>query len=107
MSDLVPLNPRSLSRGESRELSRIMGTLEARTSMETTRIDLAADLQAAKVDALAYVGRRAMQDIARLTQLEQQLVLMVPMASGRLQAIGDLTALAVTEVVTDTLRKVR
>lgn len=107
MGDLVPMEPTGLRRSESRQLNRALGGMEACNALQAARIEQAADLQATRVDAITYVGRRAMQDIARLTELEQQLVLMVPMASGRLQAIGDLTALAVTEVVNDTLRKVR
>lgn len=42
-----------------------------------------------------------------MTQLEQQLATLVPLAAGRLQAIGDLTALAVAEVVSDTQHQLR
>lgn len=107
MYDIMPVQGGLVRRTESRQLSRSLSALEANTSFQVARIEQAADVQATRVDAVIYVGRRAMQDIARLTQLEQQLALMAPMASGRLQAIGDLTSLAVTEIVTDTLRKVR
>jgi hypothetical protein len=43
-----------------------------------------------------------MQDAALLSSLEQQLALSVPAASGRLAAIADVAAFALTEVVADT-----
>jgi len=79
----------------------------AATRLEIARIEAAADIQAVRADAVTYAGKRAMHDAALLTRLEQQLALMVPMASGRLQAIADITALALAEVVSDTLLQVR
>jgi hypothetical protein len=70
-------------------------------------VEAEAEVQVATVDAMSYVGRRAMQDVALVSQLEQQLALAVPMASGRLAAIADVTALALTDVVADTARKLR
>jgi hypothetical protein len=108
MSALVPFeHSRSLSRSESRRTARSLDHLDAATRLEIARIEAAAELQAVRADAVTYVGKRAMHDAALLTRLEQQLVLMVPMASGRLQAIADITALALAEVVGDTLRQVR
>jgi hypothetical protein len=75
--------------------------------MATARIEAAADIQATRTDAIAYVARRGMQNVAMLSQLEQQLATLVPMASGRLAAIGDMAAVAIAEVVTDTARRVR
>jgi hypothetical protein len=65
------------------------------------------DLQAATVDALSYVSRRALQDVALLSQMEQQLATTVPMASGRLAAIADITAMGLSSVVADTAHKLR
>lgn len=109
MTDLMPYgaNHPALRRTESRQLSRALGSLSAGVSMETARIEAAAEIQAVRADAVTYVGKRAMQDIAMLTRLEEQLALMAPLASGRLQVIGDITVFAVAEVVSDTQRRVR
>lgn len=109
MSDLMPYNDSQpiMRRTESRQLGRALGRLNADVSIQTARIEAAAEVQAIRADAVTYVAKRAMQDIAMLTQLEQQLAVMVPLASGRLAAIGDMTALALTDVVTDTLRRLR
>lgn len=108
MSNLIPFeNPGGLSRTPSRRLTRSLDHLEAGTRLDIARIEAAADIQAVRADAVTFIGKRAMRDVALLTQLEQQLALMVPLASPRLQAIGDITALALAEVVSDTLRQVR
>jgi hypothetical protein len=56
--------------------------------------------------AVGYVGKKAMQEVALISQLEQQLSTLVPLATSRLQAIGDITALSAAEIVSDTVRKV-
>jgi hypothetical protein len=84
-------------------LSRIEGA----TRLGLARIDHAAELQAARVEAVGYVGSRAMHEITLLSQLEGQLAQLVPSAAGRLHALGDLSALAMAEVVAETVRRVR
>ena len=109
MSDLVPFtNARpALRRSESRQLSRDLAVINTQTRVEIACIEAAADIQATRTDAITYVARRGMQNVAMLSQLEQQLAALVPMASGRLAAIGDMSAVAIAEVVTDTARRIR
>lgn len=108
MAEIMPYESRSLMRrSDSRQLNRNLVNLSAGVTMETARIEAAAQLQSVRAEAVNYVGKRAMQQVAMMSQLEQQLALMAPMASGRLQAIGDMTALSVAEVVSDTLRRMR
>jgi hypothetical protein len=99
----VSIGPRSRL---ARQTGRALAEIDARTGMVLARIEAAAELQAAKAHAVAYVGRAAMQDVALLSQVEQQLAQAVPHASGRLAAIADLTAIALTEVVVDTAHRV-
>lgn len=111
MSNIQPyqdgaLSPWSPSGRIARQTSRELAQIEARSNVGLARIEAAAELQAAKVDAVSYVGRRAMQDVALLSQVESQLATAVPHASGRLAAIADLTAIAVSEVVVDTARRI-
>lgn len=95
------------SNRQSRQLARATGQLQLGANVEMARIEAAAEVQAVRADAVTYVARRAMQDVAMLSQLEQQLATLVPMASGRLAAIGDIASIAIAEVVSDTLRRVR
>lgn len=106
-SELVPYQVRSMRGKDRRQLGRTLDKLNAEVSRETARIEGAAEIQATRSDAVAYVGKRAMQDVALMSQIEQQLGLLVPAASGRLQLIADVTAMSVAEVVGDTLRQVR
>ncbi len=81
-----------------RELSRIDGAQQVRAA----RIEAEADVLATKVQAVGYVASKALQTAALVSQLEQQLAQTVPIATSRLEAIGNMAALAMNEVVADT-----
>jgi hypothetical protein len=81
--------------------------MRGQTALEVARIEAVAETQSAKVDAVAEVTTRAMTNIALVSQLEQQLVQMVPLSCSRLQALGDIGALATAEVLTDTTRRLK
>jgi|SRR5579862_263870 len=91
-----------LARREFRERTR----MDAGTRLELARIEQQADLQAARAQAVGYVGKRAMSELSLLTQVEIQLSTLTPMATARLQVLGDLCAIAMADVVADTARKV-
>jgi hypothetical protein len=92
-----------LSRRETKNLSR----LESATRYGVARVEATTDIQAAKTDGIAYVGRRAMQNVALLSQLEVQLGQTVPAAVSRLQAIADITAMGLSEVVIESVQQLR
>ena len=106
MSEMVPFGG-GLAKRESRAVSRELSRLDAQGRVGMARIVQAADLQAERVAAVGYVGKRAMHEVAMLSQLEQQLAALVPMATARLQGLGDLSALAMADVVSDTVRRVK
>lgn len=107
--ELSRYTPRSLalSPSDARRVGRGLSRLEGQSSLDVARIDHVAELQIAKVEAVAQIGVRAQQSVALVTQMEQQLTQTVPLAASRLQAIGDLTALALAEVVADTTWKLK
>ncbi len=74
--------------------------------MSLARVEAAADVQTARVQGVAYVGRQALHAAAMVSETEQQLCRMVPEAAGRLGAIADITALGLAEIVTNTVRVV-
>src|SRR4051812_15035440 len=92
-----------LSRRVQRELSR----MNDQNQVDIVRIDNAAALNAERVSAIAYVGKRAMHEVAMISEVETQLSTMVPAASGRLQGIANVTALSMAETVAETVRRVR
>jgi hypothetical protein len=83
---------------QSRQLGRALTRIEDNTAIQVAQVDARADIQAAQIDAVAAVGQRALQ---------QSLGQAVPLAATRLQAVGDVTTLALTQVVTDTVSKLR
>ncbi len=108
MSTLTPYDQRpTIRRTEARQLARTLGSLEADVRLETTRIDAAADVQVCRAHAIGRVARSGMHEVALVSKVESCLATMVPLASGRLAAIGDMAALSIAEVVNDTERQVR
>lgn len=105
MNELMPYRG-GLAARESRAVSRELARIEGRGRLEIARIDQEADLQAERLSAVAFVGKRAMHEVAMLSQLEVQLSAVVPSAMPRLQGLGDITALAMADVVAETVRKV-
>ncbi len=65
-----------------------------------------AELQVERVQAVGYVGQQGMQVVALVSQMEGNLANLVPLATSRLQAIGDIVALEVADVVSQTPRRV-
>lgn len=106
MSNIVPARGRSLDRRGGRMLSRSLEHIDAQTEIGLARIEQAAELQVGRVRAVVYVGKKAMQDIALLSQMEVQLSTLVPLATSRLQAIGDTVTLEAANIVAETIREV-
>lgn len=91
------------SRALGKQLSRMEGTAMIR-AVET---DIEARMSALKLSAVASLGSSAQQQVAMLTQMEMELAKASPAASGRLDMLGTVTSLAMTEIVTDAAAKLR
>jgi arginase family enzyme len=107
MSNIVPVSGSNLSSRGSRYAGRALARLDARTEIGIAQIESQAELQAARIMAIGYVGRRAMNEVAMISQLEQQLSEIVPSSAPRLRAIGDMVALAAAEIVASTVWRVQ
>jgi len=106
MSEMLPYGG-GLAKRESRQVGRELSRIEGQSRLGIARIAAQADLQAERVAAIGYVGKRAMHEVTMLSQLEVQLSALVPSATPRLQGIGDLSALAMADVVSETVRRVK
>lgn len=95
------------SRAVSRQVARSLTRVEGNASLDIARVEARADIQAAQVDAMTAVTQRGLQGAAFISQVEQQLAQTVPLAASRLQAIGDIGALALSQIVMDTANKLR
>jgi hypothetical protein len=96
-----------LSPRQARSMGRQLARMSVSTDLRVRAIENEADVQSSKMEAVGYVGKRAMFVVGSVTQAEQQLGQMFPMAATRLQAIGDMVAFAATEIVADTQMKLR
>ena len=103
MSALQPYGTVQTLGRQGRQLARITDS----TVIEVARGAAIAEIESGKLDALQQIAGRAMQGVAMVSQLEQQLAQVVPIATSRLQAIGDLHALATAEVVSSAPRRLR
>ncbi len=94
----------SLAPRTARALGRQLGGIAASAAVDVARIDAAVQRREAIADGITSVAGRAMQHVAMGSQAEQTFAQAVPHASGRLAAVADAHAIAMTSVVMDTAR---
>jgi hypothetical protein len=56
-------------------------------------------VEAAKVEAVAYVAYTGMQAVANLTDVEARLISRTPLAAARLELIGNIGAGKIAEIL--------
>lgn len=112
MSNLQPYNPPplvpfSIAGGRlARQTSRQLAAIEQNSDVRQAAITAAAEVQQAKADAVARTGAYAMQQAALVSQMQQQLAMAAPAASGDLDYLKTLTVMTLGQIVTDTGRQV-
>jgi len=106
MSSIVPVGGVGVARRESRYAGRALARIDSQTEIGLAEIESKAELQVAKVAALGYVGKRALIEVAGLSNLEQRLTAIDPTSIGRYQSIVDIVAIEAAGVVSDTVRRV-
>lgn len=106
MSQIQPYSPGASSSPFSRQ-SRDIARIVSRSELAVVRTAAAAHEEDTRLDAIDHIAGRALQGVAMVSQLEQQLAQSVPIATTRLQAIGDMHALTVASEVTSFPRRLR
>lgn len=106
MNSIVPAGGAGIGRRQSRQTGRALARIDDQVEVGLAEIEAKAELQVAKVVGTAFVSKKAMHEVAMVSQLEQQLAALVPSATTRLQALGDMFALDAAEIVSDTVRVV-
>lgn len=103
-SSLMPLSASGsrLARQTSRQIAAIDQAADSRRAA----IAATAEIQQEKVDAVARTGGYAMQQAALVSNMQQQLALAAPAASGDLDYLKTLTMMGIGQIVTDTARQV-
>jgi len=94
------------SAGVQRRVQRELTTITTSTGLTTARLDARTEIETVRASGVAAVGQRAMQEVALLTKLERDLAETVPAAVARLTMIGDLTAIALGDVVLTAARRI-
>lgn len=107
MSSIEQYRSVGVSRGLTRQVGRGLARIEGSTAVDIARVQAREDIQNAQVEAMASVTQRGLQGVAFISQVEQQLAQAVPLAASRLQAVADIGALGISQVVMDTANKLR
>jgi hypothetical protein len=90
----------------ARQTARDLAAINHSTEISTARVAAVGEVQQARVDAVARTGAYAMQQVALLAQMQQQLALAAPAASGDLDFIKSMTTIGIGQVIADTSRAV-
>jgi hypothetical protein len=108
MSELpVPYRRGALSKIEGRQAELKLAKLRHDAALEKERLRLAAEIEAVRVDSQIYVGRRAMRNVAFLSEFEELLARLSPTALSRVSAMADITCLSIAEMVSESARKLQ
>lgn len=112
MSSIEPYTPSSFPARPTyggrlvRQTARDLAAIDRSTEIRSAQVAAAGEIQQAKVEAVARTGAYAMQQVALVAQVQQQLALAVPAAAGDLDFIKTMTVMGVGQLVADTGRAV-
>lgn len=104
-ASLIP-SPSASGGRLARQAARELAAIDHATDLRSAAIAAAGEVQQAKVDTIARTGAYAMQQAALVAQVQQQLALAAPAASGDLDFIKTMTVIGMGQAVADTARAV-
>jgi hypothetical protein len=102
MSELIPQRP---SLGPQRQVLRGLMHITVETGLSTAGIQGQAEIEAARMAAIATVGQRAQEELTLLVNRERMLAETVPDAEPGLLYLRDITQLAMFQALMDAGRK--
>lgn len=103
MADRLPI-PRPSS-GLQRRVQKDLIQITVETGLSQARIQASAEIEAAKLSAVATLGSRAQEDAAFLVNQERLLAETVPEAAASLQYIREITLMSMGSVLIEAGRK--
>ncbi len=103
MSELIPSGRPSL--GLQRQVRRGLMQITVETGLSTARIQAGAEIEAARLSALAIIGARAQEELALLVNQERLLAETVPDAEAGLVYLREITQLSMASVLMDAGRR--
>lgn len=86
---------------------RAMARLSRGTEMQVAQVGAHGQVELARMEAIDVIAGRAMQGVALVSQMEQQLAAQNPYAATRLQAIGDMHAYTLANELSTFARRVQ
>jgi hypothetical protein len=89
----------------SRATRQALSIVQQNAVVKAAQIEAEAELSALRFQAIGFMATVAMNEAAVLSQVEQQLAQLVPMAASRLQALGDAATLAMIQTLGDSSRR--
>jgi hypothetical protein len=93
------------SGGLQRQVQRELMRLTVETGLSQARIQAGAEIEAARLSALATIGTRAQEELALLVNQERLLAETVPEAAASLAYVREITLMSMGAVLIDAGRK--
>lgn len=103
MADRLPI-PRPSS-GLQRRVQRDLMQITVETGLSQARIQAGAEIEAARLSALATIGSRAQEELSLLVNQERLLAETVPEAAQSLAALREITTMSMGAVLIEAGRK--
>lgn len=103
MAERLPI-PRPSS-GLQRQVQRELTKITVETGLSQARIQRSAEIEAARLSALATIGSRAQEELALLVNQERLLAESVPEAAQSLATLREITLMSMGAVLIDAGRK--
>lgn len=102
MNELTPFRPPG---GLQRKVERQLTEITVDTGLRQARIQAQTEIESARLSATAMVAQRAMQEVAMLTKMENELSASVPSAQARILGLGEMAAIAMGGIVMNAARR--
>lgn len=107
MSELARFQSSDLLPSDVRRTGRAISRLQSRSQVRLSSIEAQVEESITKADGYTAASGSASADVVRLAQLQKQLELVAPEASGRLALIAEDHAFAMVDILGDLRRDLR
>ena len=107
MSDITPYAPGGGLSRDARRAGRAITRGRARTQVRVSETDDVTDVAITKVENLTMATGSAMTSVVRIAKAQQELEVLSPQASARLNFLADSHMLGCSELLDDLRRDMR
>jgi hypothetical protein len=89
------------------QIGKALSRVQGQGLVRAASIDVETTLSRVKLSAATSLARTAQSEIAMLTSMEAELIKTVPLAGNRLEFLGNMACVQVSELLADTLNQLR